>query len=170
MDIHQDYAGKPIHFLCVLKGAHQFFGDVEFFMKRLHRYNGGQSHPYSEDFIKASSYDGDQSKGDVKITGIDLAELKGEQVLIIEDIIDTGKTMDKLLKKIRTMDPASLKVASLLLKRTEKREVDLHADYAGFEIPDHFVVGYCLDYNQNFRDLDHICVINDKGKEKYKIY
>ena len=123
LNIHRDYAGKPIHFLCVMKGGRQVFNDLTFFMKRLHRYNGESTLPYSEDFITAKSYEGEQSTGNVYINGIDLAELRGKHVIIVEDIIDTGRTMDALLRRIRENDPASLKVASLLLKRTDRREV-----------------------------------------------
>lgn len=81
-------------------------------------------------------------------------------------ILDTGRTMKKLLNTLAEYKPKSVKVASLLVKRTPLSS-GYRPDFIGFEIPDHFVVGYALDYNEYFRDLNHICVINDHGKEKY---
>jgi hypoxanthine phosphoribosyltransferase len=85
-----------------------------------------------------------------------------------QDIIDTGGTMTRLLKLLETYKPANVRVASLLVKRTPK-STGYRPDYAGFEIPDAFVVGYALDYNEYFRDLNHVCVINEKGKAKYAV-
>ncbi|XP_022409987.1 hypoxanthine-guanine phosphoribosyltransferase isoform X1 [Delphinapterus leucas] len=88
-------------------------------------------------------------------------------VLIVEDIIDTGKTMQTLLSLVKQHNPKMVKVASLLVKRTP-RSVGYRPDFVGFEIPDKFVVGYALDYNEYFRDLNHVCVISETGKAKYK--
>ncbi|XP_062415220.1 uncharacterized protein prtfdc1a isoform X4 [Pungitius pungitius] len=88
-------------------------------------------------------------------------------VLIVEAIVDTGKTMKALLKHVETFEPKMVKVAGLLVKRVPNMAEDL-TDYVGFEIPNHFVVGYALDYNEYFRDLNHICVISKIGKMKYK--
>nr|XP_042133955.1 phosphoribosyltransferase domain-containing protein 1 isoform X2 [Peromyscus maniculatus bairdii] len=89
-------------------------------------------------------------------------------VLIVEDVVGTGRTMRALLSSIEKYKPNMVKVASLLVKRTARSD-SFRPDYAGFEIPDVFVVGYALDYNEYFRDLNHICVINEHGKEKYRI-
>lgn len=86
----------------------------------------------------------------------------------MEDIIDTGKTMVQLLAKLKQYSPESVKVASLLIKKTPLSNGYI-PDYVGFAIPNAFVVGYALDYNEYFRDLDHICVISEHGKEKYAI-
>merc|ERR1712156_1175013 len=93
--------------------------------------------------------------------------LTGKNVLIVEDIIDTGATMRKLLTTIMKYQPKSVKVACLLRKRTPKSSGYV-PDYVGFEIPNKFVVGYALDYNEYFRDLMHICEISPHGIEKYK--
>ncbi len=167
-DIHKDYGEQPIHLLCVLKGGQQFFADLIYYLKRFHRYNAGVSVPFSEDFIRISSYENDQSTGNIKISGADLKELKGKNVLIVEDIIDTGKTIKELIEELKKHSPESTKVASLLVKRT-KQGIAFNADYVGFSIPDVFVVGYCLDYNEFFRDLDHICAISEIGKKKYGV-
>ncbi|KAK8734666.1 hypothetical protein OTU49_005923 [Cherax quadricarinatus] len=95
-----------------------------------------------------------------------MVSLSGRNVLVVEDIIDTGKTMEKLLAILKNHQPKSVRVASLLVKR-KSDSTGYRPDYCGFEIPDKFVVGYALDYNEYFRDLNHICVINDSGKKKY---
>lgn len=87
-------------------------------------------------------------------------------MLVVEDIVDTGRTMQKLLSILNGVKPKSTKVASMLVKRTS-RSCGYRPDYVGFEIPDIFVVGYALDYNEYFRDLNHVCVINENGKAKY---
>ncbi|XP_048652530.1 hypoxanthine-guanine phosphoribosyltransferase isoform X2 [Marmota marmota marmota] len=97
----------------------------------------------------------DQSTGDIKVIGgDDLSTLTGKNVLIVEDIIDTGKTMQTLLSLVKQYNPKMVKVASLLVKRTS-RSVGYRPDFVGFEIPDKFVVGYALDYNEYFRDLNY---------------
>ena len=95
-----------------------------------------------------------------------LSILKGKNILIVEDIIDTGRTMQRLLATLAKYEPKSVTVACLLRKRTPLSD-GYAPHHVGFEIPDKFVVGYALDYNEYFRDLDHICAINDHGKEKY---
>ncbi|KAJ1656817.1 hypothetical protein IWQ61_003683 [Dispira simplex] len=154
---------------CVLKGGHQFFADLISYMKKCVN-KQGRNVPLTLEFIKVKSYVNDQSTGDVKISMSDeeLAEFKGKDLLIVEDIIDTGNTMVRLLNRLRKIEPASIRVTSLLLKKTSK-SCGYIPEYVGFAIPDAFVVGYALDYNEHFRDLDHICVINDTGKEKYAV-
>ncbi|XP_029309163.1 LOW QUALITY PROTEIN: phosphoribosyltransferase domain-containing protein 1b [Cottoperca gobio] len=111
----------------------------------------------------------DQSTEDVHIVGAeDLSFLAGKNVLIVEAIVGTGKTMKTLLKHVEAFGPKMIKVAGLLVKRVPHNSACL-PDYVGFEIPDQFVVGYALDYNEYFRDLNHICVISESGKTKYKI-
>ena len=93
--------------------------------------------------------------------------MEGKNLLIVEDIVDTGRTMKKLLSTIAKYNPKSVKVACLLRKRTPLSSGYI-PDYVGFEIPNKFVVGYALDYNEYFRDLMHICVISKNGVDKYK--
>ena len=141
-------------------------------MKRLEKinsYSSGDCVPVKMDFIRLKSYENDESTGDVKIVGGDkLLRLKGQHVLVVEDIVDTGKTMVKLLEILKQVEPASVKVASLALKRTPK-SIGYIPDYVGFEVPDRFIVGCAFDYNEHYRDLHHVCVINDIGKEKFKM-
>lgn len=158
---------SPLVALCVLKGGYQFFTDLLDSIKNYYA-TAAQSRQIEVDFIRLKSYVGDHSSGEIQVIGGDSFEkLKGKSVLVVEDIVDTGATMQKLLKLLAKFEPASVKVASLLVKRTTKRTSGYRPEYIGFEIPDEFVVGYALDYNEFFRDLNHVCVINEEGKAKY---
>jgi len=174
LDIYQHYLkvlppGESILALCTLKGAYRFFGDLLKRLEKINSYSSGDCVPVKMDFIRLKSYENDESTGDVKIVGGDkLLRLKGQHVLVVEDIVDTGKTMVKLLEILKQVEPASVKVASLALKRTPK-SIGYIPDYVGFEVPDRFIVGCAFDYNEHYRDLNHVCVINDIGKEKFKM-
>ncbi|KAL9538329.1 hypothetical protein MBANPS3_011010 [Mucor bainieri] len=155
-----DDSPGPLVVCCVLKGGHQYFADLVDEIKKLRRING-TSVQLSLEFIRVKSYMNDTSSGGVKIslTDAELQEFKGKNLLIVEDIIDTGATMVKLLERLALVEPKSVRVTSLLIKKTS-RSNGYVPDYVGFAIPDAFVVGYALDYNEYFRDLDHICVIS----------
>ena len=145
--ITRDYAGREPLFIGVLKG-------VTCFMADLMRHT---ALPLSVDFMTISSYEGDRS-GAVRIVQ-DLSENIAERdVLVIEDIVDTGMTLNHLLRQLRWREPASLRVCALLDKRV-RRIADLPIDYVGFELPDEFVVGYGLDYRQRFRNLPFIATL-----------
>nr|ACQ57940.1 Phosphoribosyltransferase domain-containing protein 1 [Anoplopoma fimbria] len=169
-----DDFGDSIVVLCVLKGGYKFCVDLVEFIKVL----GRNSDKYLEtrvEFIRLKSYlvgelhRNDQPTEELHIIGSrDLSFLRGKSVLIVEAIVDTGKTMKALLKHVETFEPKMVKVAGLLVKRVPNMAENL-TDYIGFEIPNHFVVGYALDYNEYFRDLNHICVISKTGKMKYKV-
>ena len=112
-------------------------------------------------FIKASSYgNSTQSKGTVKISGLEKLEIKGKRVLLIDDILDTGNTMKALVQALSEMSPASLKTC-VLLNKESRRVVDYHADFVGFEIEDKFVVGYGLDYANKYRTLPEIWTLEE---------
>ncbi|GCB64721.1 hypothetical protein scyTo_0000317 [Scyliorhinus torazame] len=167
-DITKEMGGAHIVVLCVLKGGYKFFADLLDYIKALNR-NQDESLPMTIDFIRLKSYCNDQTVEEVKVIGgDDLCTLAGKNVLIVEDIVETGRTMKKLLTLLENYKPQMVKVASLLLKRTP-RSSGYRPDFVGFEIPDKFVVGYALDYNEYFRDLNHICVISEKGRQKYKV-
>ncbi|KAI8988566.1 phosphoribosyltransferase-like protein [Mycotypha africana] len=158
----------PLVVCCVLKGGHQYFADLVNEIKKLCRHNGS-SVQLSLEFIRVKSYTNDTQSGvKISLTDAELEEFKGKNLLIVEDIIDTGNTMVYLLERLSKIQPASIRVTSLLIKKTE-RSNGYVPDYVGFAIPDDFVVGYALDYNEHFRDLDHICVISDEGKQKYAV-
>ncbi|ORZ34675.1 phosphoribosyltransferase-like protein [Catenaria anguillulae PL171] len=165
-DIAKDTEGS-LTAICVLKGGHQFFADLTAKMKK--RTNAqGNNLPLHLDFIKVKSYHNTESTGNVSIsyTEQELKGLKGKHLLLVEDIIDTGNTMVALLAKLKQYEPASIRVVSLFLKRTPLSN-GYQPDFVGFEIPNNFIVGYALDYNEHFRDLDHVCVISEHGKAKY---
>ncbi|XP_061109807.1 hypoxanthine-guanine phosphoribosyltransferase-like [Conger conger] len=167
-NIMDDLGAHDIVVLCVLKGGYQFCADLVECIKALSR-NSDTSLLMRVDFIRLKSYLNDKSTEDLHIVGAeDLSVLRGKNVLIVEAIVDTGKTMSALLKHVETFRPKMVKVAGLLVKRVEDG-VGILPDYVGFEIPNRFVVGYALDYNEYFRDLNHICVISERGKMKYRI-
>uniref|UniRef100_A0AAV1VAH0 Hypoxanthine phosphoribosyltransferase n=1 Tax=Peronospora matthiolae TaxID=2874970 RepID=A0AAV1VAH0_9STRA len=165
-DIRYTYKGETVHLLCVLKGGSAFFHALVEKLRLFHKYNQCDYVPFTFDFIKVKSYEGLKSSGDVQVSGADLAKFKGKHLLLVEDIIDTGKTMTKLVPLLSGYEPTSVRVASLLEKRNPE-SCGFKADFVGFSIPDKFVIGYCLDYNETFRDLDHICVISEAGIAKY---
>ncbi len=144
--ISRDYAGKKVHLICVLKGGVFFMCELA---KRI-------SVPVSMDFLSVSSYgNGTSSSGAVKIIK-DLDEsIEGEEVLIVEDIIDSGNTIHYLVEILYKRQPKSIRICTLLDK-PDRRVADVHVDYCGFEIPDEFVVGYGLDYAQKYRNLPFI--------------
>ncbi|XP_061078071.1 hypoxanthine phosphoribosyltransferase 1, like isoform X2 [Conger conger] len=161
-DIMRDMGGHHIVALCVLKGGYKFFADLLDYIKALNQ-NSDKSVPLTVDFIRLKSYCNDQSTNSVKVFGGDeLSTLTGK------DIVETGRTMQTLLSLLNGYQPKMVKVVSLLVKRTPK-SLGYRPDYIGFEVPDRFLVGYALDYNEYFRDLSHICVLNENGKEKYKV-
>ncbi|XP_058292594.1 phosphoribosyltransferase domain-containing protein 1 isoform X1 [Hylobates moloch] len=167
-DIMKDIGYSDIMVLCVLKGGYKFCADLVEHLKNISR-NSDRFVSMKVDFIRLKSYRNDQSMGEMQIIGgDDLSTLAGKNVLIVEDVVGTGRTMKALLSNIEKYKPNMIKVASLLVKRTPRSD-GFRPDYAGFEIPNLFVVGYALDYNEYFRDLNHICVINEHGKEKYRI-
>lgn len=147
--ISKDYEGKQIHMICVLKGGTFFMCELA---KRIEV-------PVSLDFMSVSSYGGDtKSSGVVRIVK-DLDEsLKDKDVLVVEDIVDSGRTLSYLLDMLRDRGPKSLKLCTLLDK-PDRRVVDVHVDYTGFQIPDEFVVGYGLDYDQKYRNLPYIGMV-----------
>jgi len=149
--IARDYHGRELLLVGVLKGVTCFMADL---MRHI-------ALPVSIDFMTISSYDGDRT-GAVRVVQ-DLAEnIAGRHVLIVEDIVDTGMTLNHLMRQLRAREPASLAVCALLDKRA-RRLVDLPLDYVGFEIPDEFVVGYGLDYRQRFRNLPFIATLRPEA-------
>lgn len=147
--ISKDYEGKSVHLICVLKGGVFFTCELA---KRI-------TVPVSLDFMSVSSYgSGSVSSGVVRIVK-DLDEpLDGKDVLIVEDIIDSGRTLSYLIELLHKRNPKSIRLCTLLDK-PERRVTDVKVDYVGFNIPDEFVVGYGLDYDQKYRNLPYIGVV-----------
>ncbi len=148
--ISKDYAGKQVHLIGILKGSVFFICELA---KRI-------TLPVTMDFMSVSSYGaGTKSSGVVKLIK-DLDEsIEGKHVLVVEDIIDSGRTLSYLLKNLSSRRPASIRLCTLLDK-PERREVDVDVDYQGFHIPDEFVIGYGLDYDQRYRNLPYIGVLS----------
>ncbi|NWS45166.1 HPRT phosphoribosyltransferase, partial [Probosciger aterrimus] len=168
-DIMQDMGSHHIVALCVLKGGYKFFADLLDHIKALNQ-NGDKSVPITVDFVRIKSYCNDSLTEKINVVGEELCTLNGKDNLFLslfQDIIETGRTMEALLSKLKENEPKMVKVVSLLVKRTHGNP-GYRPDYIGFEIPDKFVVGYALDYNEYFRDLNHICILKEKAKEKYK--
>ncbi|XP_043739267.1 phosphoribosyltransferase domain-containing protein 1 isoform X5 [Cervus elaphus] len=152
-DIMKDIGYCDIMVLCVLKGGYKFCADLVEHLKNISR-NSDRCVSMKVDFIRLKSYRNDQSMDEMQIIGgEDLSTLAGKNVLIVEDVVGTGRTMKALLSSIEKYKPNMIKVASLLVKRTPRSD-GFRPDYAGFEIPNLFVVGYALDYNEYFRDLN----------------
>lgn len=149
--ISRDYEGKSIHLICVLKGGVFFTCELA---KRI-------TIPVSLDFMSVTSYGADtKSSGVVKIIK-DLDEpLENKDVLIVEDIIDSGRTLNYLMENLRQRNPKSLRLCTLLDK-PERRLKDVKVNYVCFNIPDEFVVGYGLDYAQKYRNLPYIGVVEN---------
>ncbi len=147
--ISKDYAGKQVHLVCVLKGGSFFMCELA---KRI-------TVPVSIDFMSVSSYGGDtKSSGVVRIVK-DLDEsLKDKHVIVVEDIVDSGRTLSYLLDMLRSRGALDVRLCTLLDK-PDRRVVDVKVDYTGFDIPDEFVVGYGLDYDQKYRNLPYIGVV-----------
>lgn len=147
--ISKDYEGKEIHLICVLKGGVFFMCELA---KRI-------SVPVSMDFMALSSYgNGTVSSGTIKVKKELDEDIEGKNVLVVEDIVDSGRTLKFLLEELKKRNPASVRLCTLLDK-PERRVVDIKADYTCFEIPDEFVVGYGLDYAQKYRNLPYIGVV-----------
>jgi hypoxanthine phosphoribosyltransferase len=152
--IRSDFgAGTPIHFVAVLKGAFMFLSEL------IRAIEG----PVTCDFIAVSSYgSGTKSSGEVRLTK-DLDEsLEGLNVVIVEDIVDTGLTLSYLQEILRARGPRSLKTACLLSKPS-RRKIDVKVEYIGFTIEDRFVVGYGLDFDEQHRNLPDIAVLEGKA-------
>lgn len=150
MEITRDYEGKTIHVVAVLTGSVFFACELTKYIMR----------PVKFDFITASSYgNSTESSGEVKVLS-DLAhDIEGKDVLIIEDIIDSGRTLNKLKEMLQKRNPNSIKICTMLDK-PERRVVDVDVDYVAFKIPDKFVVGYGLDYTDGtMRNLPYIATM-----------
>lgn len=143
--INKDYKEKELICLCVLKGGFIFFSDL---VKRI-------TIPCQCDFVQVKSYKGIKSTNKIVLSVLPSLDLTNKDVLVVEDIVDTGQTMDFLVRYLKKKNPNSIKVCSLL-EKPENRQKDIKIDYLGFTIPDNFVVGYGLDLDESYRNLPHI--------------
>jgi hypoxanthine phosphoribosyltransferase len=150
-EISHDYPAGNLHFICILKGACFFLTDLARAMKR----------DVFVDFMGISTYGkGKSSSGEVKVTkDLDIS-LEGADVLVVEDIVDSGVTLNYLIHMLEQRKPKTLRIAALLDK-PERRMRTVPVSYVGFQIPDQFVVGYGLDYAEKYRNLDDICILEE---------
>lgn len=146
--IAADYRDKNPLLISVLKGAMIFMADL---IRSMDIHLG-------IDFIAISSYDGDTSTGVVRILKDLESDIYGRHVIVVEDIVDTGRTLNYLLELLQARQPASIRLC-ILLDKPSRRKVPIHADYLGFSIPDYFVVGYGLDFAEKYRNLPFIGVL-----------
>lgn len=147
--INRDYHGEPLLLVVILKGSMVFAADL---MRRLEM-------PVSIDFMQTSSYgSGSSSSGFINIKRDLETDVRGKNVLIVEDIIDSGNTLHKLKELLRSRKPKSVKICTFLDK-PERRVTDVEVEYVGRQIPDEFVVGYGLDYNEQHRNLPYIGIL-----------
>jgi hypoxanthine phosphoribosyltransferase len=150
--ISEDYSGKDLLVVGILKGAFMFFSDIVRAIKV----------PLTLDFIVASSYVKTETSGEVKIYYDIREDISDKDVLLIDDIIDSGITLNQIRERILSRCPSSLKIC-IFLDKKERRAIDVPVDYAGFEIPNEYVVGYGLDYDGKFRNLPYISIFKKKA-------
>lgn len=149
LEISEDYAGKKPLVICTLKGA------VSFFSKLAEQI----TIPLEYDFVKAKSYEGTSSTGNVKFQYMPGTSLEGRHVIVIEDIVDTGRTLDAIIKEFEKLNPASIELACLLDKPSMRVVEALTPKYVGFKVPNEFVVGFGLDYDEEYRNLPYVGIL-----------
>jgi len=153
LQISKDYEGKEILMVCVLRGAFIFMADL---VREI-------TIPVQVDFMSVSSYgNGTSTSGVVRILRDLDSDITGKHVIIIEDIIDSGLTLNHLKALLATRNPASIAICTAFDK-PDRRKVDVHVDYIGCKIPDEFIVGYGLDFDGNYRHLADVSILGDDG-------
>jgi hypoxanthine phosphoribosyltransferase len=149
--ISEDYEGKEILAVGILRGAFMFFSDIVRHIQV----------PMNIDFLIASSYIKTQTSGEIKIHADLREDIKAKHVLLIEDIVDSGLTLKYIQDMLLARNPASLRTCTFLDKKS-RRKTELKLDYIGFEIPDYYIVGYGLDYDNKFRNLPYISIFKER--------
>ena len=170
MDIYEHYGDQELHIICILKGSRGFFSALIEILNRIRRYGPVGGHinpPYIEHYVRLKSYSGMENTGRVQIMADDLSTLQGKHVLVVEDIVDTGRSLSYFCRSLLQFKPATVLIATLLEKRTPSN-IGFKADFVCFEIPDAFIVGFSLDYHEYFRDLNHLAILDPAAIEKYK--
>lgn len=147
-ELNERYKGKQVLMVCVLSGSIMFYTDL---VRKL-------NFPVELNFLKVSSYGSGSVSGEMKVVMDLKCDIENKNVVIVEDIVDTGKTISKIKNMLLERNPKELKICALLDKPS-RRTCNISADYVGFEIPDEFVVGYGLDYDERFRELPYVAVL-----------
>ncbi|MDX1410693.1 MAG: hypoxanthine phosphoribosyltransferase [Nitrospirales bacterium] len=154
-EITRDYRDRDLMVIGILRGAFTFFADLTRAIRL----------PLQMDFLMVKSQKTKRGQsGKVKVLWDLTEDIKGRHVLIVEDIVDSGLTIEQLMRRLRKRKPASLEVCALLSK-TVRRQIQVKVQYVGFEIPDHYVVGYGMDYQQKYRNLPYLAVLDSDMKE-----
>jgi hypoxanthine phosphoribosyltransferase len=156
-EITVDYQGKDLTVIAILNGSFIFMADL---LRRVPL-------PLQVDCLSVSSYHGTKTTGTVNFRQSQLADLRDRHVLILDDILDSGHTLHAIRERLSSGGALSIRTCVLLRKRVE-REQEIHADYVAFDIPNEFVVGYGLDYNENYRNLPFVGVLTDEAIERGK--
>uniref|UniRef100_A0AAF5Q122 Hypoxanthine phosphoribosyltransferase n=1 Tax=Wuchereria bancrofti TaxID=6293 RepID=A0AAF5Q122_WUCBA len=165
-EIFQATGDKPLIILCILKGSFRFFTEL---VEELTHARVSCKHPLEVEFIRVKSYTNSKRSDTLQIIGLlNAKQLENKNVVVVEDIVDSGATMSQLLKTLEEMGIRQKWTAILLSKRC-KREFEVQEDFVAFDVPDEFVVGFGIDYNQKFRDLGHICIMSEAGVERHRV-
>lgn len=152
-DIRRDFGGEDLVMVCILRGSLYFFADLTMELPNF----------VDLEFMAVTSYgNGTSSSGEVRIIKDISSAVEGKNIIVVEDIIDTGSTLSYLKRILAERRPKALKICALLDKKA-RRKVDIEGDYIGFEIPDEFVVGYGLDFAQKYRNLPDVCVLKPEA-------
>lgn len=151
--ITKEYADKQPVIICMLKGAVYFFADLT---KNINL-------PIMIDFARLSSYKNGTTSGKMEVISNITATIEGKDVIIVEDIVDSGKTLSYFIKMLKEKNPASIKICAFIDKK-ERREVDISADYVGFDVKSGFVIGYGLDYAEKYRELPFLAEVLQPDK------
>jgi hypoxanthine phosphoribosyltransferase len=169
IDVKEMYGSDELHLICILKGSRGFFSELVDSLDKLYLYSEGNARPpYMEHYVRIKSHVDMHNKFHVNIMSDDLSVLRNKNVLIVEDIIDSGRTLKAFCRSLLDYNVKSLRIASLIEKRSETSS-GLRGDFVGFSIPGSaFVGGFCIDYQEMFRDLHHICLLQPSAIEKYR--
>jgi hypoxanthine phosphoribosyltransferase len=169
IDVKEIYGNEELHLICILKGSRGFFSELVESLDRIYMYTEGHARPpYMEHYVRIKSNVDHAGKHHINIMSGDLSTLKGKNVLIVEDIIDSGKTLKAFCRGLLDYHVKSLRIASMIEKRSD-RSSGLRGDFVGFSVPGSaFVGGFCIDYQEMFRDLPHVCLLEPSAVEKYK--
>ena len=167
VDIVNFYKDRPFVILVILKGAVVAFGDLIKSITKAYEKSEYENNLFFE-FVQLKSYENTGSTGKVEIIVDQALDVKGKEILVVEDIVETGHTMRKLISHLKELQPKDVQVFSVMLK-VGKTEFDFPIEFVAFLIPDKFVIGYGMDFNQYFRDIPHLCIISKAGIAKFKI-
>ncbi|OMJ67411.1 hypothetical protein SteCoe_35434 [Stentor coeruleus] len=161
-DISILYDGQKVTMLVVLKGAFRFAKDLA---EAIDRVQGNII--YNLEFIRVKSYEND-SQQTVRIESMEKIALENRNIIVIEDLVDSGTTLSGLKTEILSHNPASLRICTLFYKRNPINTVII-PDVIGFSVPNDWIIGYCMDYNEVFRDLNHVSILNEEGKAHFRV-